>query len=90
MGSGARDACLWRTHADHFDQIQAEAGGLLFVAADTEKLPFADDQFQLVTVAFGLRNMADWGAALREIPMLHLAAAHLVYGAVTGWLVGRS
>jgi hypothetical protein len=30
------------------------------------------------------------GAALREIPTLHFAAAHLVYGAVTGWLVGRS
>lgn len=30
------------------------------------------------------------GAALREIPTLHLAAAHLVYGAVTGWLLGRS
>ncbi|MDQ1300430.1 MAG: hypothetical protein QG637_347 [Chloroflexota bacterium] len=30
------------------------------------------------------------GAALRGIPMLHFAAAHLVYGAVTGWLVARS
>lgn len=30
------------------------------------------------------------GAALREIPTLHFAVAHLVYGAVTGWLVARN
>jgi hypothetical protein len=30
------------------------------------------------------------GAALREIPTLHFAVAHLVYGLVLGWLVGRS
>lgn len=29
------------------------------------------------------------GAPLREIPALHLAAAHLVYGVVLGWLVAR-
>jgi hypothetical protein len=40
-------------------------------------------------VAQGLTASAA-GAALREIPTLHFAAAHLVYGAVTGWLVGRS
>lgn len=30
------------------------------------------------------------GSVLREIPTLHFAVAHLVYGAVTGWLVARS
>ena len=30
------------------------------------------------------------GSVLQEIPALHFAVAHLVYGAVTGWLVGRS
>ena len=28
-------------------------------------------------------------ASLQEIPAVHFAAAHLVYGAVVGWLVGR-
>ena len=37
------------------------------VVADALCLPFADASFEAVTVAFGLRNMADWGAALREM-----------------------
>lgn len=43
----------------------------------------------LLLVAQGLAATAA-GAALREIPALHFGAAHLVYGAVTGWLVARS
>lgn len=35
--------------------------------ADALDLPFPDDQFDVVTVAFGLRNMADYEAALREM-----------------------
>src|SRR5947209_18344287 len=30
-----------------------------FVEADAQRLPFPDDRFQLVTVAFGLRNVTD-------------------------------
>src|SRR4051812_6706546 len=37
------------------------------VVADALALPFADGSFDAVTVAFGLRNMADWKAALREM-----------------------
>ena len=37
------------------------------VIADALALPFADGAFDCVTVAFGLRNMADWGGALREM-----------------------
>jgi len=37
------------------------------VQADGLALPFADASFDAVTVAFGLRNMADWGAALEEM-----------------------
>ena len=34
---------------------------------DAEKLPFADNYFDLVTVAFGLRNMTHKEAALSEM-----------------------
>ena len=37
------------------------------LAADGLALPFADAVFDVVTVAFGLRNMASWPGALREI-----------------------
>mgnify|MGYP001209327214 CR=1 FL=1 len=38
-----------------------------FVEADTQALPFESGSFQLVTVAFGLRNVADTDLGLREM-----------------------
>ncbi len=35
--------------------------------ADTTRLPFPDDTFQIVCVAFGLRNVCDTDAGLREM-----------------------
>jgi demethylmenaquinone methyltransferase/2-methoxy-6-polyprenyl-1,4-benzoquinol methylase len=35
--------------------------------ADAMQLPFADATADAVTVAFGLRNMASWAGALREM-----------------------
>ncbi|MEA2598291.1 MAG: demethylmenaquinone methyltransferase / 2-methoxy-6-polyprenyl,4-benzoquinol methylase [Thermomicrobiales bacterium] len=37
------------------------------VVGDALSLPFADGQFAACTVSFGLRNMADYEAALREM-----------------------
>ncbi len=47
--------------------IAARKGVRPTVVADALQLPFQDGAFDCVTVAFGLRNMADWGAALREM-----------------------
>jgi demethylmenaquinone methyltransferase/2-methoxy-6-polyprenyl-1,4-benzoquinol methylase len=41
--------------------------GLGWVEADALNLPFGDGQFDLVTSAFGFRNLADYDAGLREI-----------------------
>lgn len=38
-----------------------------FVEADAQSLPFADNSFQLVSVAFGLRNVTDTDRGLREM-----------------------
>ena len=47
---------------------QKSAGTCLcWVEADALSLPFADEQFDLVTAAFGFRNLADYDAGLREI-----------------------
>jgi demethylmenaquinone methyltransferase/2-methoxy-6-polyprenyl-1,4-benzoquinol methylase len=40
---------------------------MTFLEADTQCLPFEDNIFQLVTVAFGLRNVADTDAGLAEM-----------------------
>ncbi|HEY8716970.1 demethylmenaquinone methyltransferase [Pengzhenrongella sp.] len=38
-----------------------------FVAGDATRLPFADESFDAVTISFGLRNVVDTDAALREM-----------------------
>jgi len=42
-------------------------GQLTFVEADAQRLPFADDYFSTVCVAFGLRNVTDTDRGLREM-----------------------
>jgi demethylmenaquinone methyltransferase / 2-methoxy-6-polyprenyl-1,4-benzoquinol methylase len=43
------------------------ATGVRFVAGDALSLPFRDEFFDAVTISFGLRNVADPGAALAEM-----------------------
>src|SRR5258708_3549464 len=40
---------------------------LAFLQADTQQLPFPDGQFQIVSVAFGLRNVTDTARGLTEM-----------------------
>lgn len=40
---------------------------ITFLEADAQSLPFGDDRFQIVSVAFGLRNIADTDQGLREM-----------------------
>jgi demethylmenaquinone methyltransferase/2-methoxy-6-polyprenyl-1,4-benzoquinol methylase len=40
---------------------------LRWLEADALRLPFADSSFDLITSAFGFRNLADYDAGLREI-----------------------
>ena len=39
----------------------------VFFQGDAQQLPFADHSFDTVTVGYGLRNLADWEAGLREM-----------------------
>lgn len=48
------------------NEKQADAN-VTFLEADAQELPFADDLFQVVTVAFGLRNVADTARGLNEM-----------------------
>ncbi|GAA4293129.1 demethylmenaquinone methyltransferase [Actinokineospora soli] len=48
------------------------------VAADAFHLPFADGAFDAVTVSFGLRNMNDTVAALREMARVTRSGGRLV------------
>ena len=69
------------TAADFSSEMLARArakGVRRTVEADALALPFADAAFDVVTVAFGLRNMADWGAALREMSRVLDRGGHVL------------
>lgn len=48
-------------------EARRKAPGLALVEADALRLAFADASFDLVTIGFGLRNLADYDAGLREL-----------------------
>ena len=59
------------------------------LVADALNLPFPDAGFDVVTVAFGLRNMADYPAALREMRRVLKPGGRLVildFALPAGWL----
>lgn len=45
----------------------SRTAGITFQEADTQALPFDDNQFQIVSVAFGLRNVSDTRLGLKEM-----------------------
>ena len=47
--------------------IADNKASVTFVEADTQQLPFPDNHFQIVSVAFGIRNVADTNAGLQEM-----------------------
>jgi len=49
-----------------------------FVRADAQRLPFTDDSFDIVTVGYGLRNLASWEAGLGEMHRVARPGGRLV------------
>lgn len=46
---------------------QGISGNVRYIQANAECLPFASDYFDIITIAFGLRNVTDKEAALRSM-----------------------
>jgi demethylmenaquinone methyltransferase / 2-methoxy-6-polyprenyl-1,4-benzoquinol methylase len=68
------------------------ACGITLLEADTLNLPFADNTFQIVSVAFGLRNLSDTDAGLREMTRVCRRGgrvAILEFSTPTVWPLGR-
>jgi demethylmenaquinone methyltransferase/2-methoxy-6-polyprenyl-1,4-benzoquinol methylase len=67
--------------ADFSEEMLAVAtmkGVCRVVTADALALPFADQSIDCLTIAFGLRNINDWSAALREMARTLTANGHLL------------
>jgi demethylmenaquinone methyltransferase/2-methoxy-6-polyprenyl-1,4-benzoquinol methylase len=86
-GLGARAiACdfslgMLRTGAERRGGSGVHGGGVRgvsFIGGDALKLPFADDTFDAVTISFGLRNVNDTVAALREMSRVTKPGGRLV------------
>jgi demethylmenaquinone methyltransferase / 2-methoxy-6-polyprenyl-1,4-benzoquinol methylase len=50
--------------------LKSKGMNLRWLEADALQLPFASEQFDLITAAFGFRNLTDYDAGLREIARL--------------------
>jgi demethylmenaquinone methyltransferase/2-methoxy-6-polyprenyl-1,4-benzoquinol methylase len=59
-------------------EIARQKGVAKTVLADALQLPFESGSFDCVTVAFGLRNMADWDRALGEMLRVLRNRGHLL------------
>ena len=68
---------------------KSEAGGLntipnsqlqtpVFIQGDAQAIPFPDNSFDIVTVGYGLRNLADWKRGLDEMNRVARPGARLV------------
>lgn len=76
-----RKKCRRAGAADHVKLIEA----------DTLQLPFANDTFQIVCVSFGLRNVSDTDAGLREMTRVCRTGgrvAILEFSTPTAWPLG--
>ena len=63
----ASDFCFKMLEIGEQKRLQREHTKLSFIEADTQTMPFDDDQFQIVSVAFGLRNVEDTDRGLQEM-----------------------
>jgi len=72
------DFCHEMLALGHQKGMKARAGDrLTFIEADTQSLPFPSDRFNIVTVAFGLRNVADTDAGLAEMTRVCSPGGHV-------------
>ena len=63
----AADFCYEMLHVGEQKRRKRAGSNIQFVEADTQQLPFQSDHFQIVSAAFGLRNVADTDQGLREM-----------------------
>lgn len=59
--------------------LQAKKKGVKrLLLADGMRLPFTDETFDALTIAFGLRNMESWPGALREMSRVLKKGGHVL------------
>jgi demethylmenaquinone methyltransferase/2-methoxy-6-polyprenyl-1,4-benzoquinol methylase len=68
LGADFSHAMLQRARNKSLDRaLRSQQSSAQWIEADALHLPFPSEHFNLVTSAFGFRNLADYDAGLREI-----------------------
>ncbi|AFJ03509.1 Ubiquinone/menaquinone biosynthesis methyltransferase UbiE [Methylophaga frappieri] len=68
---------------------RGKAGNIAYVQANAESLPFPDNYFDVITIAFGLRNVTDKDKALRSMFRVLRPGGQLMvleFSKPAGWL----
>jgi len=58
--------------------LKSQISNLKFLQGDAQQLPFRDNSFDIVTVGYGLRNLASWERGLDEMFRVARPGARLV------------
>ena len=67
LGADFSHAMLQRARAKSIERFKRKHSAPGWIEADALHLPFPDEHFNLITSAFGFRNLADYDAGLCEI-----------------------
>lgn len=93
VGSDFTHEMLRIARAKSSKALPANAAPLTFIEADTQRLPFGEGEFQIVSVAFGLRNVTRTDLGLKEMVRVAKPGGHVVIlefsmpeNRVIGWL----
>ena len=60
------------------EHSRSHIANLNFIQGDAQLIPFADNSFDIVTVGYGLRNLASWEQGLEEMLRVARPGARLV------------
>jgi demethylmenaquinone methyltransferase / 2-methoxy-6-polyprenyl-1,4-benzoquinol methylase len=48
-------------------KVSSQAFSVTFLKGDAQQIPFPDASFDVITISYGLRNLADWEKGLQEM-----------------------
>ena len=58
--------------------VKSQISNLKFIQGDAQQIPFPENSFDIVTVGYGLRNLASWERGLEEMLRVAKPGARLV------------
>ncbi len=59
-------------------KVSGASAKIGFISGDAQEVPFADCSFDIITIGYGLRNLASWEKGLREMERVAKPGARIV------------